>query len=72
MAKKVIVFQKGDKKGHVYEGSYDAGITGHNGLVITELVPDVGNKNGGNPVPVVRSIYNESAWKQVVIDAKGD
>lgn len=68
---KVVVFQKGSKRGHVWEGDYEAGVTPSNALLITQLVPDLANKNGGKPTPVIRSIYNESAWKQVVIDSDG-
>lgn len=65
---KIVVFQKGSKRGHVWDGDYEAGVTPSNALLIQEVVPDIANKNGGKPTLAIRSIYNESAWKQVVID----
>lgn len=68
MASKVIVLIKGSKRGHVFEGDFDAGVTPANALVVSELVPDVANKNKGNPIPQVRTIYNSRHWQQVILN----
>ena len=60
MASRVIVFQKGEKKGQVWEGDYDVSLSPGNALVVSE--------NGKLSGPQIRCIYNESAWKQVVLD----
>jgi hypothetical protein len=59
---KVIVFQKGEKKGQVWEGDYDVALSPGNALIIQEL----GKLSG----PTIRCIYNDTAWKQVVLDDK--
>jgi len=59
---KVVVFMKGDKKGQVWEGDYNVALSPGNALIVQE-----GTKLSG---PQIRCIYNESTWKQVVLDDK--
>jgi hypothetical protein len=52
-----------------YDGNdYDAGVTPAGSLVISKLIPDIGNKNDGNPTQKICSIYNEKAWEKVEIN----
>ena len=57
---KVVVFMKGDKKGQVWEGDYNVALAPGNALIIQEESHLSG--------PQIRCIYNESTWKQVVLD----
>lgn len=61
---KVVVFMKGDKKGQVWEGDYNVALTPGNALIV--------NEEGALSGPQIRCIYNESTWKQVVLDGKTD
>ena len=61
---KVVVFMKGDKKGQVWEGDYNVALTPGNALIVNEETKLSG--------PEIRCIYNESTWKQVVLDDKAD
>ena len=61
---KVVVFMKGDKKGQVWEGDYDVALSPGNSLIVSENMKLSDAK--------IRCIYNESTWKQVVLDDKED
>jgi hypothetical protein len=51
-----------------YDNNHDAGVTPTGALVISEIVPDVGNANDGNPTQRIRAIYNKTAWEKVEIN----
>ena len=69
MKKKIVVFlKKGDNKGHVFEGEFDAGVTPSNTLIISEIVPDVDVRSKTGVKAIVKCIYNPSTWAQVSID----
>ena len=59
---KIVVFMKGDKKGQVWEGDYNVALTPGNALLINQE-----NKLSG---PTTKCIYNESTWKQVIVDGE--
>lgn len=72
MANRIVVFLKGSKRAHEYTGSMDAALTPANALIINEMIPDIGNRNGGKPIPKIRSIYNSRHWTQVILDGEQD
>lgn len=52
----------------VYEGeNYDATVN-QDHLIVVEQIPDVGNKNKGNPTAKIRAIYNTGNWDKVTLD----
>lgn len=55
---KVMAFQ-GDQ--------FQAQLTPTGDIAIVELVPDVGNTNGGNPTQQVRRFIAEGTWSDVVV-----
>ena len=76
MVAKITVYLNGwhwdeDKERSVldeYTGpNYDATVN-QDHLLIIEQIPDVGNKNNGNPTAKIRAIYNKSEWDKVTLD----
>jgi len=36
-------------------------------LGVVEMVPDLANKNNGNPIPELRMIYGVGEWKKLIM-----
>lgn len=53
---------------HEYDGDYIITMTPALALVVSELMPDVANANKGEPVQVIRHIYNKDSWTEAAVD----
>lgn len=49
----------------VFEGNFEAQLTPQGDIAVVELVADVGNKNEGNPIPVIRCFIARNVWTEV-------
>jgi hypothetical protein len=53
---------------HEYDGDFIVTMSPSCALVVSEFVPDVANANEGNPVQVIRHIYNKDSWTEASVD----
>ena len=51
-----------------YPDDHDVSVTPAGVLVVTKLVPDVGNQNNGNPTPKIVALYATEGWEKVELD----
>lgn len=50
-----------------FEGDFEAQLTPGGDVAILEMVPDVGNKNDGQPIPTIRRFINHAVWADVIL-----
>jgi len=56
-----------ERKLLAFKGPFECQMTPQGALAIVEMVPDVGNKNKGLPVPTIRRFIASGVWAEVVI-----
>ena len=63
----VYITRQNDDAVQAFEGDFQAQLTPDGSIAILELVPDVGNKNKGQPTPMIRQFINGAVWAEVII-----
>ena len=56
-----------ERKLLAFKGPFECQMTPQGALAILEMVPDVGNKNKGLPIPTIRRFIASGVWAEVVI-----
>ena len=63
----VYITNNRDDKVLAFEGDFEAQLTPTGVVCIIEMVPDLENKNKGQPVPVVRQFINNDRWAEIIV-----
>lgn len=63
----VVVILNGEEKALQFPENFECQLTPTGDLALVEMVADVGNKNDGNEIPVIRQFINHDKWEQVII-----
>lgn len=58
---------EGERKLLAFKGNFECQMTPQGALAIVEMVPDVGNKNKGLPIPQIRRFIANGVWAEVII-----
>lgn len=56
-----------ERKLLAFKGPFECQMTPQGALAILEMVPDLGNKNKGLPIPTIRRFIAAGVWAEVVI-----
>lgn len=56
-----------ERKLLAFKGPFECQLTPSGALAIVEMVPDLGNKNKGLPIPMIRRFIAEGVWAEVII-----
>jgi len=63
----VYITRQNDDAVQAFKGDYQAQLTPDGSIAVLEMVPDVGNKNKGQPTAHIRQFINGAVWAEVII-----